>query len=407
MKPIRTVCEVCKSPNLVMVLNLGKHPMCDDLIKIGSSETCEEFELSISLCNECLTAHQMHLVPKRRLFPSSYHYRSSMTQDVLNGMAGLVQELKQISGDLIGKFVVDVGCNDGSLLKIFTSEGARVHGIEPTSAARDAVMAGVPVTNDYLDVKNAQQIVDVHGNPDFVTFTNVFAHIENMDELLESVRILLGKNGRLVVENHYLGAVLDSYQFDTFYHEHPRTYSLTSFVAIAKRLGKNIEHYSFPCRYGGNIRVIIGPGKASGQDLMKIVSLETDFINKFSDMRAVIDQWIRDKEKLLESVRNIDGKVYAKAFPGRAAIMIKLLGLTSQDIVAVFEKSGSMKIGHYVPGTKIPIRGDNEMLATIHEPYRVLNLAWHIRSEIHSYLGYLDPRIKCFDIFSPSEYKLR
>lgn len=405
MKSLAPKCEVCKSTDVIPVLNLGKHPMCDDLIPVGNPAVCEEFEIEISLCKQCLTAHQMHPVPKRRLFPSSYHYRSRMTQDVLAGMRGLVAEIKSQFGDLRGKLVVDVGCNDGSLLKYFVAEGARVCGIEPTSAALDAKKAGLPVINDYFDPASARRLVQEHGYPDYVTFTNVFAHIENMDELLESVAILLEKGGRLVVENHYLGAVLDRYQFDTFYHEHPRTYSLTSFVAIARRLNRNIETCAFPSRYGGNIRVVIGPGEARGSSIGDTLVKERDCFDRFAEIRKVIAKWAGNRETLLQSVRCSDGKIYAKAFPGRAAIMIKLLGLTDAEIAAVFEKPGSMKIGHYIPGTRIPILSDDALLRTIPEPRRILNLAWHIHAEIAPYLATLDPGLQCVDIFSPASYR--
>lgn len=379
--------------------------MCDDLIPIGRDERCEEFEIQISLCRQCLTAHQMHPVGKRRLFPSSYHYRSGMTQDVLSGMRGLVADIKTEYGDLGGKLVVDVGCNDGSLLKYFRSEGARVCGIEPTAAALEAEAEGIAVINDFFDPACARSLIARYGFPDFVTFTNVFAHIENMDELLASVAVLLGAETRLVVENHYLGAVLDRFQFDTFYHEHPRTYSLTSFAAIAKRLDRNIEICAFPARYGGNIRVVIGPGKPRGAAFDEAMRKEGTFLARFGQMRDVIQNWTRQRDAILASARSSDGKVYAKAFPGRAAIMIKMLNLTEQDIVAVFEKPQSMKIGHYVPGTRIPILSDDVLLRTMSSPRRVLNLAWHIRTEIVKYLTDLDPDIQVVDIFSPSKYQ--
>jgi SAM-dependent methyltransferase len=148
----KVICEVCKSGDLTTVLDLGMHPLCDDLLEIGATETCEEFQIEIALCNHCLTAHQLHPVPKRKLFPTSYHYRSSMTQDVLNGMEGLVGRTKEKYGSLIGKKVVDIGCNDGSLLKFFRSEGAQVFGVEPTAAANDAEQAGIHVINDFFDV---------------------------------------------------------------------------------------------------------------------------------------------------------------------------------------------------------------------------------------------------------------
>ena len=398
-------CEVCKSTNIVPVLDLGDHPLCDDLVRLGGDNKCEEFPIEIAFCKDCLTALQIHQVPKRKLFPDSYHYRSSMTQDVLNGMQGLVEKIKTTSGSLAGLRVVDIGCNDGSLLKIFKSEGAQVYGIEPTSAAHDAVANGIEVLNDYFDPASARSLVTFFGNPDFVTFTNVFAHIENIDELLESVSILMGVQTRLVVENHYLGAVLDRCQFDTFYHEHPRTYSLTSFVKIAERLGRSIESFEFPSRYGGNIRVVIGPGQpATG--LEQAIAGEQGFVQKFLNMEKVIERWILSRDSILAKVRCENGKVYGKAFPGRAAILIKLLQLTDKDITAVFEKPGSQKIGHYIPGTRIPIVSDDTLLSTVPSPRKLLNLAWHIQEEIERYLKSMDPEIECLSIFSDKDANL-
>ena len=402
------ICEVCHSEDVVTVLDLGDHPLCDDLLKIGAKEKCEEFHIEIALCNNCLTAHQLHPVPKRKLFPSSYHYRSSMTQDVLNGMQGLVLRTKERFGNLAGKKVVDIGCNDGSLLKFFKNEGAEVFGVEPTGAANDAINNGIRTLNDFFDLKTAAKIVKEIGNPDFITFTNVFAHIEDMDGLIEAVKVLMGKNTRLIVENHYLGAVLDRFQFDTFYHEHPRTYSAHSFVEIAKRLGMNVEAIEFPARYGGNIRVFIGPKSPITKDVenLKYALLqERDFLPKFEKMREVINKWLEDRDDLLSKVRSEDGKIFCKAFPGRAAILVKLLGLSSGDINAVFEKPNSMKVGNYLPGTSIPILSEDEMAALATPPRKILNLAWHISDEIHSYMKNINVGYECVDIFSPEKFR--
>jgi len=401
------ICEVCHSGNIVPVLDLGDHPLCDDLLVIGAEDECEEYKIEIALCNNCLTAHQLHPVPKRKLFPSSYHYRSGMTQDVLNGMQSLVERTKEKFGSLAGKKVVDIGCNDGSLLKFFKNEGAHVLGVEPTGAADDAIKNGITTLNDFFDPKVAIKIVEQIGHPDFVTFTNVFAHIEDMDGLIEAVEVLMGENTRLIVENHYLGAVLDRFQFDTFYHEHPRTYSTHSFIQIAKRLGRNVEAVEFPARYGGNIRVFIGPQIAVSRDaeaLNTALSREKGFLEKFQEMRAVINRWKSNRDELLAKVRSSDGKIFCKAFPGRAAILIKLLGLTESDIQGVFEKPTSMKVGHYVPGTRIPILSENHMKDISPAPRKILNLAWHISEEINIYMEHMNPGYECVDIFSPEKY---
>ena len=73
-------------------------------------------------------------------------------------------------------------------------------------------------------------------------------------------------------------------------------------------------------------------------------------------------------------------------FPGRAAILIKLLGLNAESISAVYEKPGSLKIGHYVPGTRIPICSDSDLFALPDMIHPLLNLAWHIPREIRSYM---------------------
>ena len=112
-------CEVCGSSQLQSVLTLGSHPMCDDLIDISDEKVCVEYPIEILLCKKCITAHQRFQVSKENLFPKTYHYRSRFTADVINGMAGLVESCIEKFGKLDEKIVLDIGCNDGSLLNIF------------------------------------------------------------------------------------------------------------------------------------------------------------------------------------------------------------------------------------------------------------------------------------------------
>ena len=83
-------CEVCGSTNLRPAIDLGLHPMCDDLVPLGNDYVCKEYPIDILFCDTCRTAHQRFQVPKQDLFPSTYHYRSRQTLDVLNGMRRLV-----------------------------------------------------------------------------------------------------------------------------------------------------------------------------------------------------------------------------------------------------------------------------------------------------------------------------
>ena len=380
-------CELCNSKKIYKVLDLGKHPLCDDLKKIGSKKKNILYKIEILLCKNCLTAHQKYQVRKKILFPSDYHYRARFTNDVINGLKDLVKFSEREIGSLSKKNVLDVGCNDGSLLNFFFNKGCTTIGIEPTQAHKDADRKKHKIYNNYVDLQTVKKIRKKFHNIDIITFTNVFAHIENIRYLLKVLRTIISDKTFLIIENHYMGSILRKKQFDTFYHEHPRTYSLTSFTFIAKLLNLNILAVEFPKRYGGNIRVLMGRGKIKKNKSYKNkFNYEKNFPKKFLKMRQKIEKWKIRKGSELKKIFIKYGKISAKGFPGRAAILIKLLGLNEKIISSVYEKPRSLKIGYYVPGTRIPIKSDLLLFKSIKKYKIILNLAWHIKDEIHKYL---------------------
>jgi hypothetical protein len=372
----------------VPVLALGSHPLCDDLVPVGDTRICEEFPIEIKFCRVCWTAHQAFQVPKAKLFPPSYHYRARFTLDVINGMRSLVHSSEVRFGRLDGKTVLDIGTNDGSLLDIFRTRGATTIGIEPTDAAREAAAKGHAMYQEYLSVDVVRSIVRRYGNPDIITFTNVFAHIEDLNDAIDSLQSAMGPETIVIVENHYLVSIVEKSQFDTFYHEHPRSYSFRSFEYIARRLGLVILDVEFPDRYGGNIRVYLGAAKQAIPDRnhRSILEKEERLLEGFSDLRRRVSEWRVSKRGFLSEQLDRFGALDAKAFPGRAAILLKLLDVNEKSIRAVHEKPGSQKIGYYVPGTRIPIVSDAELFKSARRPGPLINLAWHISGEIREYL---------------------
>lgn len=401
-------CEVCGGQELISALKLGLHPMCDDLVEIGDSRVCREYPIEILFCEKCRTAHQRFQIPKQELFPLTYHYRARFTADVLNGMAALVESCESKFGSLAGKKILDIGCNDGSLLDFFLKKKAVTIGIEPTGACADATQKGHSVFNSYLSEEVADEIIKLHGRPDFITFTNVFAHIENLGEVIGSLKRLMAPQTIIVIENHYLGSVLDGNQFDTFYHEHPRTYSYTSFIYIAKALGLSLREAEFPSRYGGNIRVFLGRAEIVGEaDISGQLALderESHFGEQFKVLGDNVERWREKKIRVIRELVERYGKLRAKAFPGRAAILVQLLGLTENEILAVYEKPGSMKIGSYLPGTRIPILSDDDLFALPDQTQPILNLAWHIPQEIRNYMNKHQYQGRIIDVLSDEDF---
>jgi len=373
-----TKCEVCENKQLKKVLDLGNHPLCDDLIPMEEESSCEEFPIEILFCEKCLTAHQIYQIPKQTLFTKNYHYRARMTGSVLSGMADFVEGCENRFGSLHGKVVLDIGCNDGSLLDFFKIKGCKTVGIEPTGAALESKH---PTINEYFDKRSAYQVLSLTGKPDLIVFTNVFAHIEDLQSLINNLKILSQDNTKIVIENHYLGAVFNGGQFDTFYHEHPRTYSFRSFEFIAQSLEVNVLDAEFVSRYGGNIRVYLGVGDKKQLDID-----ESHFSSAFIKMSTDMLKWITETKVMIDDHVSKHGLIRAKAFPGRAAILIKLLGLNENHISAVYEIKGSIKVGHYVPGTRIPILPEVELYAKKDLKKPILNLAWHLPSEVRANL---------------------
>jgi SAM-dependent methyltransferase len=398
-----TSCEVCGNQDLSPVLNLGKHPLCDDLVALGDARVCAEYPIEVLYCPTCRTAHQKYQIPKRELFPRSYHYRARFTADVLNGMKDLVLRTEEVFGSLAQKRVLDIGCNDGSLLDFFREKGATTIGVEPTGAATDAAAKGHAVYDDFFTVDLAKKILAEHGAPDIITFTNVFAHIEHLGGVIDALNLLSHAGTAIVIENHYLGGVLSGYQFDTFYHEHPRTYSYRSFTIIAKSLKRNLVNVEFPSRYGGNIRVFIGDKPVQEYGAPAIDEREAKFAGQFATLAAGVEKWKTNKRAQLSSYSAKHGPLRAKAFPARAAILVKLLGLDEKIISSVHERPGSMKIGHYVPGTRIPIASDDELLASDRKA-PLINFAWHISKEIQGYLRKSGYEGEIIDVLSADDF---
>lgn len=374
-----STCEVCGNTQLTSVLNLGNHPLCGDLIPIESQEVCREYPIEVLYCTKCYTAHQRYQVEKEKLFPKNYQYRAKVTGSVLAGMSGLVDSCEKTYGDLSGKLVVDIGCNDGSLLDFFATRGAKTLGVEPTDSVKEAKH---PTIQAFFNIDVSNQILEQYGYPDFITFTNVFAHIDDLQALLKALKVLIGDKTVVIIENHYLGSILARNQFDTFYHEHPRTYSIRSFEYISSSLGLKVNQIEFPSRYGGNIRVSLGHLPTLAQHDID----ESNFEAQFEELKQHIQQWQLKTRKMIDDHVQRFGKLKAKAFPGRAAILIRLLKINEEQISAVYEIAGSFKVGHYVPGTRIPILPEAQLFeGDLTAP--ILNLAWHLPAEVRANLA--------------------
>lgn len=375
-------CEVCSHNLQGPIIDLGQHPLNDDMKKIGVDSSSKKYPQEIQLCSVCLTAHQLHPVKKETLFFPEYRYRGSVTKDVTLGMRDLVDNALLFYGASSPRFVLDIGANDGSLLGIIKEKTqCETIGVDPTHAIFDNSGRIDHVYCEFFSDETAMKIIENHGKPDIITFTNVFAHIEDLPKLIKAVSLLLSDDNLLVIENHYIGSVLEKNQFDTFYAEHLRTYSAKSFDYIARDLNVEIKSVQFPRRYGGNIRVYM----SRNTSLKKLVEdrFEDGFVDKFESIQTTYDKW---KAHSLEQIDLLlqAGPLIGKSCPARSVMLYSSLEMSESKMPRVYEHPDSPKIGFCVPGTNIPIVSD-ELLKEDRTPNLIL-WSWHIAYEILPYL---------------------
>ena len=195
-------------------------------------------------------------VPDRRLvFPPDYPYTSGATPSNLTNFQGLAAECGRLLELGPGDLAVDVGCNDGSLLKALAGTGARVHGIEPTNTADMAEAAGVEVTRDFLDRAVAARLREALGPARLVTATNLLAHVPDFAEVAGGCRDLLAEDGILIVEVQYLWSVIETTGIDSVHHEHSRYYGLKGLRNHLAEQGLEVFRANLIPSHGGSLRV--------------------------------------------------------------------------------------------------------------------------------------------------------
>jgi hypothetical protein len=256
-------CQICNSKNLELILGLGHQPPCDSLLEKSQLKEPENtFPLNFVICKDCSLSQIDFVVDPKILFYNKYPYRSGITKTLTN-------YLRSISESVVGTYplkkeslVVDIGSNDGTLLSGFKDAGFKVLGVEPTDIADIANSNGIQTIKSFLNKNVIQEILGKQGKASVVTGTNVFAHVNNLSELITCVSDLLVNDGLFLTESHYLLNILDTVQYDSIYHEHLKYYSLKSIIKLFSYFDFTVIDAEKIPNYGGSIRVVAQKGRS-------------------------------------------------------------------------------------------------------------------------------------------------
>src|SRR5436190_7654533 len=249
-------CQVCGKRDLESVLFLGYLPPVNQMLTIGERPHEQpSYPAEVLHCSKCQLVQIGLIVDPAILFPPEYPYTSGTTRILRDNFAELYREstgLLELRGT---ELIVDVGSNDGTLLENFRAAGHPVCGVEPTLMANLANERGIRTLMSFFGSAAASRVVQECGPAAVVTATNVFAHIEGVHAIVDSVLAMLGDDGVFITESHYLMALIETLQYDTIYHEHLRHYSLESLAYLLGMHGLEVIHAKRIPTHGGSIRV--------------------------------------------------------------------------------------------------------------------------------------------------------
>ena len=280
---------------------------------------------------------------------------------------------------------VDIGSNDGTLLSNFQRGGHRVFGIEPSQVGNLANERGIPTTISFFGREIAEKTRREQGAAKVITATNVFAHIEHIHDIIESILTLLDENGVFISESHYLLSLVETLQYDTIYHEHLRYYSVRSLQYLLKMHGLEVIHARRIPTHGGSVRVYAARnGRFAVRPSVADILAEEDRAGLDAEdlhgFKSKVVQSKLDLYGLLRDIKRQGHRVYGIGAPSRASTLIQYVGLDDGILDCVLEIKGSLKIGKYMPGTLIPVLEESVLYKE--QPEYVLLLSWHIADEL-------------------------
>lgn len=379
-------CQTCGFTKLEPVLRFGHMPRVHGhLTKEGLNEPEIKYPLNVVRCPKCYLVQLDYAVDPKIVFPPDYPYHTSTTNMLIRNFRALAK--KEVEARKLTKkdLVIDIGSNDGTLLEGFKELGTKVLGVEPTDNAKIANKNGVKTLQKFFTSKLAKEIVKKHGHASVVTAANVFAHINNLYDLLEGVKTLIGKKGVFISESQYLRPVVETGAFDTFYDEHLRYYTLKPLMTLFQNAGMSLVDAEQIEAAGGSIRVYAKVGKHPLSTAAKKLIKEEEELGlyKKDTLNLFAERAIAAKQNLLRML--IDAKrsgavIGSIGAPGRSNTLLNFARVDHHLLDYLCEWKHSPKIGMYAPGSHIQIVDESRLIEE--QPEYALVLSWHIGPEL-------------------------
>lgn len=389
----RTTCRICGCEHLAPVLSLGDQRIAGAFADPNGSQPVQRaIPLELVRCD--MTAHQdacgliqtKHTVPGSILY-SSYWYRSGVNRTMTENLHGIAQGVESIVDLEAGDLVVDIGCNDGTLLDGYETEGLRYLGFDPSDMVRYAKAKGYDVVNDFYSAQGLHE-----RRPDqkakAVTSIAMFYDLERPRTFVADVAEALADSGIWVIELHYLPMMLEANAFDAIVHEHLEYYSLAVIERLVGEEGLEVVSAELNDMNGGSIRLFIAhqgahertPGQLEALTALRVKEFEMalDSPEPYEAFRLGVERVRDDLVKTCREIRDAGKTIHVYGASTKGNTILQYAGIDHNAIEAAADRNPD-KWGSETIATKIPIISEEDSRAM--NPDYYLALPWHFLDE--------------------------
>lgn len=377
----KDACRLCGSRRLELVLPILPSAIGDAFVGPDQlNEPQATYPLATYLCLDCGHLQNLDVVNPEMLF-RDYTYRTSVS-------LGLVEHFRQYAAAVTarvgltpGALVVEIGSNDGSLLKAFKAHGLRVVGVDPARGIAAAATAdGIPTVPEFFTSSRAEEIREQHGAASLMCANNVFAHADGIADIVAGIRGLLTDDGVFVFEVSYIVDMIDALVFDTIYHEHVSHHALIPLEKFLNRFDLALFDVERAATKGGSIRGFVqvlskGTRPRSERLLAMMREEERRGITRpeiYRDFFAAIEARKRDALAYLDGAIAAGKRIAAYGASTTTTTLMYHFELGSR--IDFIVDDNPLKQGTFSPGLHIPVLNSSELY--VRKPDIVVILAW-------------------------------
>ena len=388
-------CRFCGKVLEHVFLDLGMSPMANSYLKSYQLNQMEPYyPLRAYVCDQCFLVQLDQFESPDQIF-SDYAYFSSYSEMFLRHAKAYVDMVVDRFELGTQSYVVEIASNDGYLLKNFVARGIPVMGIEPAkNVAEVAAKNGVPTLVKFFGTKTARELAGQGRRPDLIVGNNVLAHVPDLNDFVQGLKILLGPQGLITMEFPHLMRLMAHNQFDTIYHEHFSYFSLSTVEKVFERHGLAVFDVEEISTHGGSLRIFA----CHREDQSKERSARLAELKRREEGQGFlkIETYLSFSEGVAETKRAllsflIDAKrgrksVVAYGAAAKASTLFNYCGIRTDFVEYIVDRSPH-KQDHFIPGVHIPIFAPERIRQT--RPDYVLIMPWNLRDEIISQMSFI------------------